>query len=155
MKIGVADTMFSRVNMFPFVENGLNDSGFLGDIERYTVPGVKDLPVACKRLFLDYNCDIVIALGMPGPMKVDKTCSHEASLSIQQVQLEVSKHILEVFVHMDEATSDKELNEICKNRAYKHTLNAVALLKGKTELSKYAGQGVRQGFPNEGPVSLE
>ena len=155
MKIGVADTMFSRVNMFPFVEEGLKDSGFDGLIERYTVPGVKDLPVACKRLFLDHNCDIVIALGMPGPMKVDKTCSHEASLSIQQVQLEVCKHILEVFVHMDEATSGKELNEICKNRSYKHTLNAVALLKGKTELSKYAGQGVRQGFPDEGPVDLK
>lgn len=154
MKIGVADTMFSRVNMFPFVEDGLKDSGFDGCVERYTVPGVKDLPVACKRLFLDHNCDIVIALGMPGPMKVDKTCSHEASLSIQQVQLEVKKHILEVFIHMDEATSGKELHEICKNRSYKHTLNAVALLKGKTELSKYAGQGVRQGFDDEGPVRL-
>lgn len=154
MKIGVADTMFSRVDMFPFVGKGLNDTGFNGEIERYTVPGVKDLPVACKKLFLDHNCDIVIALGMPGPMPVDKTCTHEASLSIQQVQLEVNKHILEVFIHMDEAENDEQLHNICKNRTYKHTLNAVALLKGKTELTKFAGQGVRQGFEDEGPVKL-
>ena len=154
MKIGIADTMFSKVNMFPFVEQGLKDSNFDGDIERYTVPGVKDLPVACKRLFLEHNCDIVIALGMPGPEKVDKTCTHEASLSIQQVQLEVNKHILEVFIHMDEAENDTQLNEICKNRSYKHTLNAIALLKGKTELTKFAGKGVRQGFDDEGPVKL-
>ena len=35
-------------------------------LERYTVPGVKDLPVACKKLLEENNCDICMALGMPG-----------------------------------------------------------------------------------------
>ena len=97
MKIGVADTTFSRVNMFEFVEQTIKQTNKNAQIERYTVPGVKDLPVACKKLFDFYNCDIVIALGMSGPMPVDKTCTHEASMAIQQVMLMTNKHILEVF----------------------------------------------------------
>jgi len=152
MKIGVADTTFSRVNMFDFVEQQLKKSNFDGEIERFTVPGVKDLAIACQKLFREFNCDLVIALGMPGPEKVDKTCSHEASLSIQQVQLSENKIILEVFVHMDEAKTEKQLYEICENRTKKHALNALALLKGKTFLSEFAGKGRRQGFENEGQI---
>src|SRR3989338_8003240 len=131
MVICVADTTFSRVNMFPFVEEAVKDAinegsvDFNIKIERYTVPGIKDLPVACKLLFEKYKCDIVMALGMVGPMPIDRQCSHEASLGIQAVQLVKSKHILEVFVHMDEAKNDKELFSIAKNRTHKHALNAL------------------------------
>ena len=58
MKIGIADTTFARVNMAEFaIEVIKKNSKYT--IERYTVPGIKDLPVACLRLFEDHNCDIL------------------------------------------------------------------------------------------------
>jgi riboflavin synthase len=149
MKIGVIDTCFARVDMFKHVKKAVSDSGESVELIRYTVPGIKDLPVACKKL-LQY-CDIVIALGMPGPKEIDKQCAHEASLGLIHAQLMSEKHILEVFVHLDEGT-EKEILEVCKNRSYKHTLNAIALLKGPHALQEYAGKGIRQGFKDEGPI---
>lgn len=153
MKIGIADTTFSNIDMADFVIDMLKKNS-KAEIERYTVPGIKDLPVACKILFEKYRCDIVIALGMAGPMPIDKQCSHEASLGMQAAQLMASKHIIEVFVHTDEAKSSKELYEIARNRSEKHAMNALALLKGKTELSGFAGHGRRQGKDDIGPIKV-
>jgi|TARA_B100001964_G_scaffold225533_1_gene273469 riboflavin synthase len=152
-KIGIADTTFARVNMAGFAIDIIKKNSEC-EIERYTVPGFKDLLVACLRLFEDHNCDIVMAFGMAGAAPIDRQCAHEASTGIQNAQLKVKKHILEVFVHMDEAKDDKELYEIAKNRSEKHALNALELLKGKTILTKYAGTGRRQGKEDEGPVKL-
>ena len=149
-KIGIADTMFSRADMFSIAKKAIEDSMETVDIERYTVPGVKDLPIACKRLLED--CDICLALGMPGPMPIDKQCAHEASTGLIQAQLMAGKHILEVFVHLDEADDDRKLLEIVKNRVYDHTKNALALLKGRNSLERFAGKGIRQGHENEGSV---
>src|SRR3989338_523769 len=154
-KIGIADTMFSRVDMFPFCKKVIGNAPQKYAIERYTVPGVKDLPVACKILFEKYRCDIVIALGMSGKMPVDKICTHEASTAIQNAMLMANKHILEVFVHMDEVKNDRELFRIAKNRAEKHTLNALALLKGKEALTHFAGKGKRQGKEDVGGIWFE
>ena len=63
-----------------------------------------------------------------------------------------NRHIIEVFVHLDEGKDKKELLAITKNRVYDHTMNAIALLKGKEELSKRAGQGVRQGRESVGGI---
>jgi len=165
--IGVADTTFSRVNYYPFVEQAVKDGmsqefvNFDIVLERYTVPGIKDLPVACKILFEKHNADIVIALGMVGKEKIDNQCSHEASTAIQNVMLQQSKHILEVFVHMNEAIevknkkqklNEKKLFSICKDRAYKHAFNALFLLKGKDALSIFAGHGKRQGSNHAGEI---
>lgn len=153
-KIGIADTTFARVDMAKFaIETIKKNSG--AKIERYTVPGFKDLPVACKNLIEKYKCDIVIALGMAGRMAVDKQCAHEASLGLQQAQLMTNRHILEVFVHMDETKEEIELYNIAKNRAEKHALNALELLKGKTSLTKYAGMGKRQGKSDEGSIKVK
>ena len=151
-KIGVADTMFAQVNMCNIVKKALDDSLEEASIERYTVPGVKDLPVAAKKLLEEYDCDIVLALGMPGDKPIDKTCAHEASLGLIQTQLLTNKHILEVFVHLDEGKNEDELLKITKNRTYDHTLNAIALLKGKEVLSKKAGMGIRQGKVSVGKI---
>ena len=153
MKIGIADTTFARVDMAKFAIDAIKKNS-RAEIARYTVPGFKDLPVACKKLLEEEKCDIVIALGMAGKMPVDKQCAHEAALGLQAVQLMTNKHILEVFVHMDEAKKEKELYEIAGNRAAKHALNALALLKGKTELTKHAGMGRRQGKEDEGPIKI-
>jgi len=152
-KIGIADTTFARINMADFAIKAIKRNS-RHEIERYTVPGIKDLPIACKILFEEYKCDMVIALGMAGPKPIDKQCSHEASLGLQKVQLMENRHILEVFVHMDESKSDKELYEIAKNRSEKHALNAIALLKGKTALTNNSGMGIRQGKEDEGPIRI-
>ena len=153
MKIGIADTTFARVNMADFAMEIIKTLS-KHKIERYTVPGIKDLPVACKILFKKYKCDIIMAMGMAGPKPIDKQCSHEATLGLQEVQLFENKHILEVFVHMDEAKNDKEIYKIAKNRTEKHALNAIALLKSKTNLTKNAGKGIRQGKKDEGPIKI-
>ena len=152
-KIGIADTTFARVDMAGFAIGVINNNSE-HEIERYTVPGFKDLPVACKLLFEKYKCDIVMAFGMAGAAQIDRQCAHEASTALQNVELKVKKHIIEVFVHMTESEDDKEIFEIAKNRAEKHALNTLELLKDKTALTPYAGQGRRQGKEHEGPVKL-
>lgn len=148
--VGIADTTFAVVDMACYVLPILAQQGV--KIARYTVPGFKDLPVACLKLFKEDKCDIIIALGMAGPMPIDKQCAHEASMGLQQVQLLIGKHIMEVFVHMDEAKNDRELKNIAINRATKHALNALALLKGKTALTPNAGTGRRQGKEDVGGI---
>ncbi len=151
-KIGIADTTFARVDMASEALKAIKDSEEALKAERYTVPGVKDLPVACKRLIEGQGCEVVLALGMPGPEPIDKTCSHEASQGIIQAQLMTNTHILEVFVHSDEGKDDKELLKIAKDRVRKHTLNAIALLKGRKALAAAAGKGMRQGHEDAGPL---
>ena len=153
-KIGIADTTFARVDMAAFAIDTIKKNSN-AKIERYTVPGFKDLPVACKILIEKYKCDIVIALGMAGKAPIDKQCAHEASLGLRQAQLMTNRHVLEVFVHMDEAKTEKEIYEIAKNRAERHALNALELLKSKTSLTKYAGTGRRQGKQDEGTIRVK
>jgi riboflavin synthase len=156
-KIGVADTTFARIDLFKAVEKAFSDAqqrdpSLHIEIVRYTVPGIKDLPVACKSLLTNNKCDIAIALGMPGPVPIDKQCSHEASIGIQHAMLMTNKHILEVFVHYDEEKDSKKLVALGYDRAYKHALNALALLKGKTALTPFAGKGLRQGKAHLGSL---
>ena len=151
-KIGVVDTTFARYDMAKAAIDELKSNNTGLKIIRYTVPGVKDLPVACKKLFEEKECDIVMALGMPGPMPIDKQCAHEASLGIIQTQLMCNKHILEVFVHEDEASDEKELAWLADRRAREHALNALDLLFNPDNLVKNAGMGLREGFEDARPL---
>lgn len=148
-RIGVVDTTFASVDMGGIVARTLQANAAGVRIERYTVPGIKDLAVACKRLF-DQGCDIAVACGMPGPEAVDKQSAHVASTGLQFAQVMAGKHIVEVFVHLDEARSPKELEALCHNRCAEHALNALALLKGPTALAGKAGTGQRQGYADVG-----
>jgi riboflavin synthase len=150
--IGVADTTFARVDLGAEAIDELKATGTGFRIERYTVPGVKDLPVACKILFEQKKCDIVIALGMPGAQAIDKVCAHEASTGLIQVQILTSKHIIEVFVHEDEAKNPKELKTLASKRAREHAVNAYYLLFKPEKLAKMAGTGQRQGFDDAGRI---
>ncbi|MCX6657939.1 MAG: riboflavin synthase [Euryarchaeota archaeon] len=152
-RIGVADTTFARVDMGRFAIDELKKTGTGFRVERYTVPGVKDLPVAAKRLFDEGECDIVIALGMPGANDIDKVCAHEASTGLIHVQLLANKHVIEVFVHEDEAKNAKELAWLAERRSREHAVNAYDLLFRPERLSKNAGKGLRQGFEDVGPIS--
>ena len=148
----VVDTTFATVDMGAIALRALKAKGVPAHhVVRVTVPGFKDLAVACKRL-IEQGCSIAIACGMPGPEPIDKQCGHEASLAIGQAQLLTSTHILEVFVHMDEAKTDAELIAVCKNRVAEHAVNAYWLVEKPVELVKRAGTGQRQGFADVGPA---
>jgi riboflavin synthase len=151
-KIGVADTMFARYDMAKAAIDEIKQSMAGVSIVRATVPGVKDLPVASKKLIEEQGCDIVIALGMPGSKPIDKTCAHEASLGLIQAQLMTNTHIIEVFVHEDEADNPKDLLKIMDNRAREHAKNLLDLLFSPESLRKRAGMGIRQGKENAGPL---
>ncbi len=151
-RIGIVDTTFARYDMGSAAEDELRKMGTGFKIIRRTVPGIKDLPVACKKLIEEENCDIVIALGMPGAKPIDKQCAHEASLGLIMAQLLTNTHIIEVFVHEDEAKDEKELSWLAERRAREHAQNAYWLLFKPDMLRRMAGTGQRQGFEDVGPI---
>ena len=153
MRIGIADTTFARINMGEIAIEKIKETDSSIETERYTVPGFKDLPVAAKVLLEKYDCGIVVALGWVGKEDIDEVCAHEANQGLINVELMTNKHILKVFFHEKEALGDEQKQkEIAVDRAAKHALNAIDLLKGKEELTKYAGQGRRQGYGDEGSL---
>jgi riboflavin synthase len=149
-KVGIVDTTFARYDM---AGAAMDELGGLCSVkfERRTVPGIKDIPVEAKRL-LDEGCDIVMAFGMPGGKPIDKQCAHEASLGLMIARLLTGKHIIEVFVHEDEAGSEKELAELAERRAREHARNVYMLLFKPEDLEKIAGTGQREGGPDVGPL---
>lgn len=151
MRIGVADTTFSRVNMGAIAVDELKKHASVS-IERVTVPGIKDLPVACKKLIEERRCDIVMALGMPGGKEKDRMCAHEASMGLITCQLMTNTHIVEVFVHEDEAKDDRELAYLAEMRTREHAENAIKMVLHPKDLTREAGTGQRQGFPDAGPA---
>jgi riboflavin synthase len=151
MKIGIADTTFARVNMGAIAMDELRKRASVS-IERVTVPGIKDLPVACKKLIEEQKCSIVMALGMPGGQDKDRMCAHEASMGLISCQLLTNTHIIEVFVHEDEAGNDRELAWLADQRTREHARNVLALVFFPGELTREAGTGQRQGFPDAGPA---
>ncbi len=153
MKIGIVDTTFSRVDMGAIAIDELKNHPD-AKIKRRTVPGIKDLAVECKKL-LDEGCDVAMALGMVGGAPIDTQCAHEASLGIQQAKLMTNKHIIEAFIHENEAWSEKEFGEMCENRIRKHAHNAVRIVKDPDYLVRNAGKGVRQGKHDEGEIEGE
>ena len=151
MKVGVADTTFSRVNMGTIAIDELRKHASVA-IERSTVPGIKDLPVACKKLNEERHCDIVMALGMPGGKEKDRLCAHEASQGLITCQLMTNTHIIEVFVHEDEAKDGKELAWLAEQRTREHAVNTIKLILRPRDLENEAGTGQRQGFEDAGPA---
>ncbi|NMG82776.1 MAG: riboflavin synthase [Methanosarcinales archaeon] len=153
MKIGVADTTFARVDMGAIAIDEIKKHASV-EIKRYVVPGVKDLPVAAKKLIEEHGCDIVLSLGMPGAQVIDKTCAHEASQGHIIAQLMTNTHIIEVFVYEDEAEDEKQLVWLAEQRTREHAQNAVKLLLYPKKLEAEAGTGQRQGFEDVGAVRL-
>ena len=151
-RIGVVDTTFARIDMGTIAVDELKKQGTGFLVERVTVPGVKDLPVACKKLIEEKDCSIVMALGMPGAQATDKVCAHEASTGLIKVQILTNTHIIEVFVHADEADTEKKLAWLMEQRTRDHAVNVYELLFYPERLVKRAGTGVRQGYSDEGTI---
>ncbi|MFX1339344.1 MAG: riboflavin synthase [Promethearchaeota archaeon] len=152
INIGIVDTTFARIDMGHMAINEIENATSKVKIIRYTVPGMKDIPVACKILFDQHECEMCLALGMPGKDDKDKICAHEANQGIIMCQLMTGKHIIECFVHEDEANTPDELIKVCDNRVREHAQNILKLLFEKDWLEKNAGMGLRQGYPDVGPI---
>jgi len=157
-RIGIADTMFARYDMGAEAIDELKNCPGYGskfEIIRRTVPGFKDLGVECKKLIEEDGCKIVVALGMPGKADIDQACAHEASQAIILAQMMTNTHVLEVFVHENEEEDPAKLAQVMINRARKHALNAYWMLYEPEQLTRRAGQGVRQGYEDAGPLQPE
>jgi riboflavin synthase len=148
VRIGIADTTFARVDMAAAAIEAIRAVNSSVEIERYTVPGFKDLPVAAKKLIEEKGCDIVLAFGWVGKEDIDERCASEANIGLIYAELMTNKHILKVFFHEQETFDEKKQKEIALERARKHALNALALLKGT--LTPSAGKGKRQGYDDAG-----
>jgi len=150
--VGVIDTTFSRVDMGSVAEEVLREELPDYRVVRYTVPGIKDLPGAARRL-IDMGCDGVITLGWVGATQVDKYSYIAMSVGLVMLSVLTGKVVVDVTVHEDEAEDPRELREIAVNRARAHAENLVKLLTGGLEaLRPLAGQGVRQGRSSVGPL---
>ncbi len=151
--VGVVDTTFSRVDMARHAIEELERLLPGYRIVRYTVPGIKDLPGAAKRLIDQHGCDGVITLGWVGEREADKYSYIASSIGLILVEILTGKIVIDVTVHEDEAEDPGRLKTIAEDRARKHARNLATLLKyGPQALSKYAGQGLRQGYPDAGPL---
>ncbi len=152
IKIGVVDTTFSRIDMAQYAIEVIEQELPEAEIIRYTVPGIKDIPVAARKL-LDEGCEAVITLGWVGGKQVDKYSYLAMSIGLIMLQVLTGKHVIDVTVHEDEASDPEKLLEIARNRARKHAYNLVKLVKyGGTALTQHAGKGLRQGYPDIGPL---
>ena len=136
MRIGIADTTFARYDMGAAAIDELKKNASDLKIIRVTVPGVKDLPVASKKLIEEEDCEIVMALGMPGPMEKDKMCAHEASTGLIRAQEE----------------DPKELKKLADNRAREHAQNLIKMMFHPKQMRKEAGKGMREGKEDAGPL---
>ena len=95
---------------------------------------------------------------MVGNAPIDTQCAHEASIGIQMAKLNANKHIIEVFVHMNEAAredgsiDEQDLFSLTDDRTRKHVHNAVWLVTSPEKLVERAGTGRRQGREDIGGV---
>lgn len=154
-RIGIADTTFARWDMGRAVAEELKDRAGEFEVLRTTVPGIKDLPVACKKLIEERGCDIVVACGYVGGAPIDQECANVADHALQEVQLRTNAHVLGVFVYEMEAKDEAELAWLCEQRAREHAVNAWRLLFKPEELEAMAGSGQRQGYADAGPIEVD
>src|SRR3989475_1866807 len=108
MRIGIVDTSFSRYDMASAAIDELRKQGGGFLVERYTVPGIKDLAAGARILF-DRGCDLVMALGMVGRQPVDKDCALAADFGLQIVQANLGRHILGGMGHEEETAAEGQL----------------------------------------------
>ncbi len=121
-------------------------NGFKQDIDKLVELGK-------KKGFLTYTeVNETLSDEVHSSEEIDKVCAHEASLGIIQAQLMTNRHVLEVFVHEDEAGDEKELARLCEGRAREHAQSLLRLLFHPEEMTKRAGTGQREGFEDKGPL---
>jgi len=150
--VGVIDTMFARVDMGSVAVEVLREMLPSFRVVRWTVPGIKDLPGAARRL-LDSGCEAVITLGWVGRREADRLSYLAMSVGLITVSVLTGKIVVDVTVHEDESDDPRELRRIAIERSRDHARNlALMLSKGPDYLTRWAGMGRRQGYPDVGPI---
>lgn len=148
--IGVVDTTFARVDMGAVAVDEIRSLMPNAVVKRLTVPGIKNTVWGALKLIRE-GCDAVIVLGWVGPSQVDKYSYLATSIGLMQLQIETGALVLDVTVHEEEGGGDeKRLKEIALDRTKKHVWNLVQLMRGGLE--RYAGKGLRQGYPHAGEI---
>jgi riboflavin synthase len=153
--VGVADTMFARIDMGEIVDAALHGASGYGEsftTVRRTVPGPKDIPVEAKVLIERQGAAVVVACGWVGGADVDLQTAHVASMGLMATQLATDTHVLEVFVHEREKANPDELAALCEDRCRKHALNALDIVLAPARLRARAGHGIRQGDADAGSL---
>src|SRR2546421_3372309 len=97
-RIGIVDTSFSRYDMASAAIDELRKQGGGFLVERYTVPGIKDLAAGARILF-HRGCDLGMALGMVGRQPLGKDFALAADFGLPVVPADPGRHILGVMVH--------------------------------------------------------
>ena len=152
-RIGIVDTSFARYDMASAAVDELRKQGSGFAIDRYTVPGIKDLAAGARILF-DRGCDLVLVLGMVGRQPVDKDCALAADIGLQFVQAQIGRHVLGVMVHEDEADDEAKLVWLFDRRTREHAVNAYDLLFRPERMRARGGTGQREGFADAGPLRV-
>ncbi|KUO93763.1 MAG: riboflavin synthase, partial [Vulcanisaeta sp. CIS_19] len=111
LRVGIVDTTFARVDMAKYAIEELRNNEPSIIIERLTVPGFKNTPWAAKQL-INRGVDAVMVFGWIGPSLTDKITYAVASMGLVLLQIEYDKPIIDVTVHEDEASDEKELFNI-------------------------------------------
>ncbi len=149
--VAVIDTMFSRVDMGRIAKDVLERELPGYKIKRITVPGIKDLPGAARRAW-DSGCTAAITLGWVGKREADRISYLAMSTGLIVLQVITGMTVIDVTVHEDEAERADDLKRIALERARDHAHNLAMMLRNPEALTKRAGQGVRQGYPDVGPI---
>ncbi|MFN3805188.1 MAG: riboflavin synthase [Pyrobaculum sp.] len=146
--VGIVDTTFARVDMGGIAVEELKNLMPDAVVRRITVPGIKNVIWGAMRLIKE-GCEAVAVLGWVGPTQVDKYSYLAASIGLMQLQIATGVLVLDVTIHEEEG-DERRLKEIAVDRTRKHMWNLVQMLRG--DLGRYAGRGLRQGYPHAGEI---
>ena len=95
--VGIADTTFSTIDVAAIAIKEIMKLAPRAHVKRYTVPGIRDTPLACKVLIEKEECDIVLATGMVSEKGFEKRVEDQAVMGIILVQLLTSRHVVCAF----------------------------------------------------------
>lgn len=151
-KVGVADTTCAQYDMGGLAVETLREHSDVA-IERYTVPGHDELPLACQRLAEEYDCDVVLAFAMKSNTSRNVDPVPASGRDFVNVALKTNTHVLKVFADAVETKSRERMIEILEDRVRGRTMSALELLEDKEALTPKAGQGIRHGIEDEGPMT--
>ena len=151
-RIGVIDTTFSNIDTASIAIKEIKRLANQVTIRRYTVPGLRDIPLACKILIEREKCGIVLATGMVSRKGAEKQVENQAVQGIMMVQLQTGRHVITAFFDEHETRDKTKLYTIVVDRVRKHAQNSLKLLAVPESLTDYAGLGLRQGGRDVGQI---
>jgi len=151
-RIGVIDTTFSNIDTASIAIKEIKRLANQVTIKRYTVPGLRDIPLACKILIEREKCGIVLATGMVSKKGAEKQVENQAVQGVILVQLQTGRHVITAFFDEHETRDKTKLYKIVVDRVRKHAQNALKLLALPESLTDYAGLGLRQGARDVGQI---